>query len=82
MGLLTVVLTVVIVAATMLIMAVGVMFRGKCLRGSCGGEDAVGPDGEILTCDTCPRRKEREREQASLAAMSDDERRECSLTHR
>jgi hypothetical protein len=41
----------------MMIMAVGVMFSGRCLRGSCGGPDAVGPDGEPLKCATCPNRK-------------------------
>lgn len=39
------------------IMSVGVAFSGRCLRGSCGGEGAVGPDGEPLTCATCPNRK-------------------------
>ena len=42
-------------------MAVGVIFRGKCIRGSCGGEAMIGPDGELLNCDTCPVRKDRER---------------------
>ena len=41
----------------MMIMAVGVMFGGRCLRGSCGGPDAVGPDGEPLNCATCPNRE-------------------------
>ncbi|MBD93118.1 MAG: hypothetical protein CL482_02510 [Acidobacteria bacterium] len=41
----------------MMIMAVGVMFSGRCLRGSCGGPDAVGPDGKPLNCATCPNRK-------------------------
>ncbi|MDA1093194.1 MAG: hypothetical protein O3A25_07990 [Acidobacteria bacterium] len=41
----------------MAIMAVGVVFNGRCLRGSCGGPDAVGPDGEPLNCATCPNRK-------------------------
>ncbi len=35
-------------------MAVGVIFSGRCLRGSCGGTPAFGPDGEPLTCATCP----------------------------
>ena len=42
-------------------MAVGVIFRGKCIRGSCGGQAMFGPDGELLNCDTCPVRRERER---------------------
>ena len=43
-----------------IVMAVGVIFRGKCIRGSCGGEAVIGPDGELLNCDTCPVRKDRE----------------------
>lgn len=38
-------------------MALGVMFRRPCLRGSCGGREARGPDGESLSCATCPNRK-------------------------
>lgn len=48
-------------------MAVGVIFRGKCLRGSCGGEAVIGPDGELLNCDSCPVRKDKE---AMARAMS------------
>ena len=44
-------------ALIMVIMAVGVIFNGRCLRGSCGGPDAVGPDGEPLNCATCPNRR-------------------------
>lgn len=38
-------------------MAIGVMFRRPCLRGSCGGPGIVGPDGTSLSCDTCPNRR-------------------------
>ena len=44
-------------AIVMAIMAVGVMLDGRCLRGSCGGLDLTGPDGESLACATCPSRK-------------------------
>ena len=44
------------VALAMLIMAVGAIFSNRCLRGSCGGRDVLGVDGEPLTCDTCPLR--------------------------
>lgn len=47
----------VIMGAVMAIMAVGVIFGNRCLRGSCGGPDIFGPDGESLTCATCPHRK-------------------------
>lgn len=38
-------------------MAIGVMFRRPCLRGSCGGPEALGPNGEKLSCGACPNRK-------------------------
>jgi len=38
-------------------MAIGVMFRRPCLRGSCGGPAVIGPDGEELSCRTCPNRR-------------------------
>ena len=43
----------------MLIMAVGLLFKYPCLRGSCGGPDVVDSEGRSLRCDTCPRRAER-----------------------
>jgi hypothetical protein len=46
-------------------MAVGVMFKRPCLRGSCGGTPVLGPDGNKLSCETCPNRK---RTQADGAA--------------
>ena len=51
--------------AAVVIMSVGVMFTGRCIRGSCGGEEITGPNGELLNCDTCPVRKEREANLAS-----------------
>jgi len=38
-------------------MAIGVMMKRPCLRGSCGGPAVVGPGGEKLSCATCPTRK-------------------------
>jgi len=55
-------LTVVVMAIVMVGMSVGVLFSNKCLRGSCGGPEVIGPDGESLSCDTCPLR---DRPQAS-----------------
>ena len=51
-------LTILVIGAAMLIMAVGVVFSNRCLRGSCGGRDLLGPDGEPLACEACPRRHE------------------------
>ncbi len=35
------------------LLAIGVIIKGKPLRGSCGGPKPVGPNGEPLTCDHC-----------------------------
>lgn len=45
-----------IVALAMIAMAVGVLFRRPCLRGSCGGPEVLAPDGTRLSCSGCPRR--------------------------
>lgn len=50
-------ISIVAFALIMLAMAVGVIFRRPCLRGSCGGPDVLGPNGESLSCATCPNRK-------------------------
>ncbi len=49
----------IVIGLAMLAMAVGVIFRRPCLRGSCGGAEVLGPDGDPLTCATCPRRKDK-----------------------
>jgi hypothetical protein len=38
-------------------MAIGVLFSGRCLRGSCGGPAVARPDGERLSCTDCPNRR-------------------------
>jgi len=53
---LLILVTVAAFALVMLAMAVGVMVSGKCLRGSCGGPDILGENGESLLCATCPNR--------------------------
>lgn len=53
-----VLISVVVVAMAMLAMSVGLLFSNRCLRGSCGGPDVLGPDGEPLSCATCPNREE------------------------
>lgn len=52
-----IVLSVIVVALVMLAMAVGAMFSNRCLRGSCGGPEVFGPDGQSLSCETCPLRR-------------------------
>lgn len=46
-----------LVGLAVLAMAVGVIFRRPCLRGSCGGAAVTGPGGRKLSCDDCPNRK-------------------------
>lgn len=46
-----------LVGLAVVAMAVGVIFRRPCLRGSCGGTPVVGPDGQKLSCADCPNRK-------------------------
>lgn len=38
-------------------MAIGVMFRRPCLRGSCGGPAVRDAQGRSLSCEACPRRQ-------------------------
>lgn len=46
-----------VIAAVMLAMAVGLLFNQTCLRGSCGGSELTGPDGDSLRCAACPKRR-------------------------
>lgn len=50
------VLAAVLIGLAVLAMAVGVIFKRPCLRGSCGGPAVVGPDGEKISCSDCPNR--------------------------
>jgi hypothetical protein len=44
----------------MLAMAVGAMFKRKCLRSSCGGPAVLDASGKEISCPDCPNRsKER-----------------------
>ncbi|MBK9115245.1 MAG: hypothetical protein IPM22_06300 [Betaproteobacteria bacterium] len=45
------------IGAGVLAMAIGVMFKRPCLRGSCGGPGVTAPDGGRLSCATCPNRR-------------------------
>ena len=62
MTLLTVfLLALALIAAGLLAMAIGVIFRRPCLRGSCGGAEAVTSKGERLSCEACPNRQRQPR---------------------
>jgi len=43
--------------AAIAMMAIGVMLRRPCLRGSCGGPAIHGPGGVKISCATCPNRR-------------------------
>jgi len=52
-------LALVLIGAGVLAMAVGVIFRRPCLRGSCGGPPVASAKGERLACADCPNRGRR-----------------------
>ena len=58
-------LTAVFIGIAMLAMSVGIIFSNRCLRGSCGGPDAVGPDGKPLSCPTCANKRKHSADQES-----------------
>lgn len=43
--------------AAIVLMAIGVIARRPCLRGSCGGPALHGPGGVSISCATCPNRR-------------------------
>jgi hypothetical protein len=53
----TFLLALLLIAAGVAAMAIGVIFRRPCLRGSCGGPGVTSPAGERLSCATCPNRR-------------------------
>jgi hypothetical protein len=59
--LIVILVSVVAFAVIIAAMAIGVIFRGKCIRGSCGGEAIYGPEGDLLNCDSCPIRRDPDR---------------------
>jgi hypothetical protein len=52
-------LAAVLIGLAVVAMAVGVIFRRPCLRGSCGGPAVIGPGGEKLSCSDCPNRNKK-----------------------
>lgn len=50
------VLSAIVIGIAMLGMAIGVLLSNRCLRGSCGGPEVLGPNGQSLTCAACPNR--------------------------
>lgn len=54
----TVVLAAGFIAFAMAIMAIGLMSKNRCLRGSCGGPDVLDAEGESLRCGACPRERD------------------------
>ena len=52
-------LALVLIGGAVAAMAIGVVFKRPCLRGSCGGPAVLGPDGEQLSCSDCPNRNKK-----------------------
>lgn len=52
-------LAAVLIGLAVVAMAIGVIFRRPCLRGSCGGPAVIGPGGEKLSCSDCPNRNKK-----------------------
>jgi len=53
----TILITIAIFAICLTGMSIGVIVAQRELRGSCGGEEVLGPDGNPLSCGTCPRKE-------------------------
>jgi hypothetical protein len=60
------VLSALVIGIAMLAMAVGVLLSNRCLRGSCGGPEILGPNGESLACATCPNRSRSSEDESSI----------------
>ena len=52
-----VLLSIVVFGLAMAGMAVGVILSDRSLKGSCGGEAHLGPNGEALSCGACPKQE-------------------------
>ncbi|HXV59430.1 MAG TPA: hypothetical protein VEK15_01965 [Vicinamibacteria bacterium] len=50
------ILVLAVIGLAMLAMGIGVILKRPCLRGSCGGPEVTGANGESLSCETCPNR--------------------------
>lgn len=59
-------LTLALLAAGLLAMAIGVLFRRPCLRGSCGGAEVKDADGESISCATCPNRDNKHKHDSAI----------------
>jgi hypothetical protein len=55
-------ITLVAFGAAVAAMAVGVIFSGRCLQGSCGGPEVRTREGLSLRCLVCPNRRRRDAE--------------------
>lgn len=63
----------VLIGASVAAMAIGVMFRRPCLRGSCGGPEVRMASGEKISCVTCPNRHRPAAASDERAALPSDE---------
>ena len=64
----TILLSIFIFGIAMLIMAVGVIFKRPCLRGSCGGPEVLDANGQSLSCATCPNKNKNKKNREECEA--------------
>lgn len=60
------------VAGSVAAMAVGVVMRRPCLRGSCGGPPVLDAQGHRLSCASCPNRARHAAEAPERAAPPEE----------
>ena len=58
----TFIITFAFMATAMIFLAIGAILTGgrRCIRGTCGGDEVIGPHGEDLLCEACPKRQRNE----------------------
>jgi hypothetical protein len=60
-------LTIAIVALSMFALSIGLIFSNRCLRGSCGGPNAIGPDGQPIS--TCACKQDKQESESAQSAV-------------
>jgi hypothetical protein len=70
-----IILSFVFFALAMAGMGIGVLVNGRRLRGSCGGDEVHGLDGDALSCGACPRNE------AEICPSDDDMVRLAVIAH-
>jgi len=67
--------TIVFFGLCMVGLSIGVILSDRRLRGSCGGDALISPDGEAISCGACPKKEQ------ELCPSDDDLIRLAQLSH-